>query len=453
MRGRPVPPGPHRRAAAGRRHGARRRARRCSSDASRPSRTTGWMKRGGSSAASTSTTHEAGGQRRPPRRLDAGDRRRVAQRAAVSEHGERLREGRAREDRGRARARPPAARSPRRPPPAARPDRPGRGRLVGCDRPQQLGQVKGIAAACRPDRRAELIVGPPPIAARTIVATAASLNSAGRTTIDASARSAASDALGRRRLARRAARPAAPAPAPPAAARGRPATAARARPPSARHRRRPTAAGAAARLAASQYRPCKTANDVSSAGVAAASPSEQRPHRGSGSGEQCLALWGFGAREPPLEQLAHDAEGEVRLELRPAGAQDLVATLLRLPAGRVDQRRLPDARPTLDHEHLAAAFQQRVDRRELAFALDQLVHRTTLDPRRRAGARLPDGRPALPVAKDGEQGGASAPVRGWCAGGRTPCRRRWRCSRRRRSCRPRRARDPGRTRPGRGSRP
>ena len=87
----------------------------------------------------------------------------------------------------------------------------------------------------------------------------------------------------------------------------------------------------------------------------------QWPHRGSGSGEQCCALSAFGAREPPLEQLAHDAEGEVRLELGPAGSQDLVGHAPP-PAGRprrpaTSSRCPPDPRPRAPRRHVPAACQ------------------------------------------------------------------------------------------------
>ena len=55
-----------------------------------------------------------------------------------------------------------------------------------------------------------------------------------------------------------------------------------------------------------------------------------------------------------------------------------MAELSRPPARRVDQRRLADTRPTLDHEHRTAALQQLLDRRQLAFALEQVLHDTTL---------------------------------------------------------------------------
>ena len=61
-----------------------------------------------------------------------------------------------------------------------------------------------------------------------------------------------------------------------------------------------------------------------------------------------------------------------------------MAARLCRPARRVDQRRLADTRPTLDHENPTAPFQQNVDRRQLALALDQLLHATTL----RRGGRI-----------------------------------------------------------------
>jgi len=105
---------------------------------------------------------------------------------------------------------------------------------------------------------------------------------------------------------------------------------------------------------------------------------EQRPHRGGGSGEQHVALCFAGAREAALEQLAYHAEGEVRLELGPACARDLVPELSGPPGRRVDQRRLADTRPTLDHEDAAATAKQRLDRGQLALALEQLLHGITL---------------------------------------------------------------------------
>jgi hypothetical protein len=79
---------------------------------------------------------------------------------------------------------------------------------------------------------------------------------------------------------------------------------------------------------------------------------------------------------------AHDAKGKVRFELGPARFQDLVAKRLCLPARLVHQRRLADPGPTLDDENPASAFQQAVNRRQLALALDQRLHEMT--PRRAA---------------------------------------------------------------------
>ena len=184
--------------------------------------------------------HEAGGQRHRRGRLHGSDRSRVAQRASVSEDGQRLRQAEGvRIEAAHARHHPSRDLLDARRQEHGGVDR-GRSRVVGCDRPQQLGQVKGIAAACRPDRRAELIVGPP----------------AGRRPHDRGGGGLAQQrgahdhrCLGPQRRQRRAGRrrlvgaqrdqqrqlqPLQPS------ARGRPASAARARLPSARHRRRPT---------------------------------------------------------------------------------------------------------------------------------------------------------------------------------------------------------------------
>jgi hypothetical protein len=106
---------------------------------------------------------------------------------------------------------------------------------------------------------------------------------------------------------------------------------------------------------------------------------EQGSHRSGRPGEQRLALVRAGTRQAPLEQLARHAEGEVGFELGPAGAQDLLVAVRCPPARCLDQRRLTDARPTLDHED-AAALQQHVDGRQLALALQQLLHEISLIP-------------------------------------------------------------------------
>ena len=57
----------------------------------------------------------------------------------------------------------------------------------------------------------------------------------------------------------------------------------------------------------------------------------------------------------PLEQLPHDAECEVRLKFRRAGAQNVVAKLFRPSARRLNERSFADADANLDYEDATAA--------------------------------------------------------------------------------------------------
>ena len=105
--------------------------------------------------------NEAGGQSRGVRHLHAGDRRRVAQLAAVPEHGERLGKPQ--------RVRIKAANAGKHP--QCDPLTPANQKLVRLKlgqpltvelhRPQQLGHIQRIAASRRPHRRAQPIARPP----------------------------------------------------------------------------------------------------------------------------------------------------------------------------------------------------------------------------------------------------------------------------------------------------
>jgi hypothetical protein len=103
---------------------------------------------------------------------------------------------------------------------------------------------------------------------------------------------------------------------------------------------------------------------------------EHRSCEGGGAGQPCLALGRRGARQCRLEQLAHDAEGELLLELASARAQDAQAGASGEPAGLRHQRGLPDARRSLDHEDLPQAAGARTDplgdRAEIGVAAQQL---------------------------------------------------------------------------------
>ena len=100
--------------------------------------------------------------------------------------------------------------------------------------------------------------------------------------------------------------------------------------------------------------------------------------------QQVVALGGRRLVEHRLEELAHDAEGEVALELGAAGAQDARRAVLRGAPGGGEHGRLADARRPLD-DHAAARSRarrrdRRVDAAELSLALEEEV-----DPVKRRG--------------------------------------------------------------------
>jgi len=98
---------------------------------------------------------------------------------------------------------------------------------------------------------------------------------------------------------------------------------------------------------------------------------QQRPRRGGRAGQQHLTLTPPRASQAPLEQLAYNPERETRLQLRAPRTHDLAAKLICPRARRLNQRRLADTGPALEQQHLAAALQQHLDRRQLRLALAQ----------------------------------------------------------------------------------
>ena len=98
---------------------------------------------------------------------------------------------------------------------------------------------------------------------------------------------------------------------------------------------------------------------------------EERAHSGGGAGNEGLALRGLRIRKAPLEELPHDTEGELHLELGSACAQNAVAELLRAPACNLHQRRLSEPCPTLDQEDAGPALEQRLDLGQLGLTLEQ----------------------------------------------------------------------------------
>ena len=78
--------------------------------------------------------------------------------------------------------------------------------------------------------------------------------------------------------------------------------------------------------------------------------------------QHVLARGGRHGRQRLLEQLAHDAEGELALQQRAAGAQHAEPAALGGAAQRGDHRGLADARRTLDERRAAAAVARRLER-------------------------------------------------------------------------------------------
>ena len=105
---------------------------------------------------------------------------------------------------------------------------------------------------------------------------------------------------------------------------------------------------------------------------------QQRPDRGRRPGQQRLTLTLPRSRHAPLEQLAHHPERETRLQLRSPRPHDLVAKLIRPRARHLNQRRLANTGPALEHQHPAAVLQQHLDRRQLTLALPQPPHQASV---------------------------------------------------------------------------
>jgi len=138
--------------------------------------------------------HKALSQPRSRSHPGSRDPRRMAQLAAITYHGKRLRQAQ------RLSAKPPhpgndCPRDPLQAPrqQLARTDH-GQRPAVPPGRPQQFGQVQRVTAAGRIHAAHSSALAAPPAAVRTTALTAFSLNSAGCNTADASARTASSGA-------------------------------------------------------------------------------------------------------------------------------------------------------------------------------------------------------------------------------------------------------------------
>lgn len=104
---------------------------------------------------------------------------------------------------------------------------------------------------------------------------------------------------------------------------------------------------------------------------------EERPCGRGGAAEQRVVV--LRRRHHRLEELAHDAERELALELSATRGQHEKARLLRSPARLRHQPRLPDSGWSLDeHEPPLAGgrlLDQFVERRQLALSLEQRAAR------------------------------------------------------------------------------
>ena len=319
------------------------------------------------------------GQPRRGRHLHARDRRRMAQLAAVAQHGQRLRQA----ERAGIKAPHPGDHPPPDPlqPPGQQLARIQLGQrpAAGLGRPQQLGQVQRIAAARGVDGRAQLVARPAADRRahhRAHGALAQQRRAQDRRRLRANRQQRCSH---RRRIARpqRNQQPGRQ-PLQPRREVSQPAQRGLIGPVRVvdDDQQRPAGREVGHQpVQAMQHRKRTAAGRLPGQRAG-----QQRPHRRGGPGQQRLTFARARVRQAPLEQLPHHAEREARLQLRPAGPHDLVPQLPRPPACLLGQRRLADARPALDHQHPAAARQQQLNRGQLTLALAQPPHQTSLPP-------------------------------------------------------------------------
>jgi hypothetical protein len=93
-----------------------------------------------------------------------------------------------------------------------------------------------------------------------------------------------------------------------------------------------------------------------------------------------------GVDQDGIEQLPHDAEGQLALKVAPAGLEYAEAVLLGRFASRGEQPALPDAGRPLDQCQAAPALERALDQvakdTKLAVALEQLAPRLSVDRHR-----------------------------------------------------------------------
>ena len=261
---------------------------------------------------------------------------------------------------------------------------------VGLERGQQLAQEQRVAAGRLVAGGAERLVGlrAEPLAHERRARPRRSAAPGGRR--PSTGRGRSRRAAPRRSPARRCARSRRRGSAGPrAAARGRRGSAATAGRTSA-GRRPPAPAGrSAARLSATQNSPCSAANETSP------SPVGRPEHRGGGRGGAGQQRSRARVGDHALEQLAHDAERELALELGAAGGEHARAAVGRragAPRRAACSCRCPPAPRSTPRgpRPAGSGVEQRRERGDLALALDELraSWRAILCARRPADHRL-----------------------------------------------------------------
>ncbi len=331
-------------------------------------------------------TNEAGSQARGVRHLHTGDRRRVAQLAAVPEHGQHLRQAQC------ARIEVPhAGDHPPRDPLAPANQQLGRLELgqrplIEPDRPQQLGQVERIAAARRPGRRAQRL-------ARRVTERGADDRAGGAFAQQRRAHDRLRLRAQRQQRRAHRGRRSGPErdeqcqrqPLQPRREVGQPAQRGLVRPVRVIDGEQQWPAGC--EVGGQPVQAVQNGKRRVIGRRLTELTEEQRPYRGGRPDEQRLALVRARVGEASLEQLPNHTERKVRLKLRPTGTQGLVATFFCPPARHLYQRRLANTCPALDHED-PAALQQHLNRGQLALALEQLLHETSFLSRDLPGAAV-----------------------------------------------------------------
>jgi hypothetical protein len=127
-------------------------------------------------------------------------------------------------------------------------------------------------------------------------------------------------------------------------------------------------------------------------GVASLTAREHRGAQRGGAGQHALALTRCGRRDQPLEQLPHDPERQLLLQLAAAGREDRGATGARALQRHRQQRRLPDPSGTGDQDRLPLAALRPsgrpVEIGKLRLALEQRHHRPIISQNQKRSCEI-----------------------------------------------------------------